>query len=222
MMRALVALIGRDLKLAFRRGGETLMPLFFLFAVIILVPLGVGPEPNLLASLAPGMIWIAALLSALLALDGLFRSDYEDGSLEQWLLSPWPLAVLAATRLFSHWIITGIPVIIVSPLAAQMLYLPAEALPVLVLSLLLGTPILSLLGGLAASLTLGTNRGSVMLSILVFPLFVPVLIFATGAVSAAADGMDPGADLGLLSALLVLALTLVPIGTAAALRLNLE
>ncbi len=222
MTRALAALLVRDLRLAFRRGGETLMPLFFLFAVIILVPLGVGPGPNLLASMAPGMIWIAALLSALLALENLFRSDFEDGSLEQWLLSDWPLALLVTTRLFSHWLITGVPVILVSPLAAQMLYLPSEALPVLMLSLLAGTPILSLLGGIAAALTLGTNRGSVLLSILVFPLFVPVLVFATGAVSAAADGMDAGAHLGLLSALLVLAVTLVPMGTAAALRLNLE
>lgn len=222
MIRIMQALLVRDLRLAFRKGGETLTPLFFLFSVIILVPLGVGPGPNLLSAMAPGIIWIAALLSALLALDHLFRSDFEDGNLEQWHLSPCPLAVLVSVRLFSHWLITGVPVILVSPMLAQMLFLPAGALPTLVLSLALGTPILSLLGGLAAALTLGTNRGSVLLSILVFPLFVPVLIFATGAVSAAADGLETGAHLGLLGALLALAITLVPLGTAAAIRLNLE
>jgi heme exporter protein B len=216
------ALLLRDLRLAVRHGGESLMPLIFLFAVIILVPLGVGPGPNLLAAIAPGMIWVAALLASLLALEHLFRPDLEDGTLEQWWLGSTPVMALVVTRLFSHWLITGVPVIAFAPLAAEMLYLPERALGTLVLSLIIGTPILTLVGGLAAALTMGTNRGSVLLSILVFPLIVPVLIFATSAVAAAADGFDVGANLGLLLALLVLALTLVPLAVTAALRLNVE
>ncbi len=219
---AALALLARDLRLAVRHGGESLMPLFFLFAVLILVPLGVGPGPNLLASIAPGMIWVAALLASLLALENLFRPDFEDGSLEQWWLGDTPAGLLVVTRLLSHWLITGLPVILFAPLAAQMLYLPEGSLGILMLSLLIGTPVLSLIGGLAAALTLGTNRGSVLLSILVFPLVVPVLIFATGAVSVAADGFSPRAHLGLLLALLVLAITLIPLAVTAALRLNIE
>jgi heme exporter protein B len=219
---ALTALLMRDLRLAMRHAGESLMPLIFLFAVLILVPLGVGPGPNLLSAIAPGMIWVAALLSSLLALEHLFRPDLEDGTLEQWWLGHLPVTGLVMVRLFSHWLITGVPVILFAPLAAQMLYLPDHALGVMMLTLLIGTPLLSLVGGLAAALTLGTNRGSVLLSILVFPLVVPVLIFATGAVSAAVDGMSARAHLGLLAALLILALTLIPLAMTAALRLNIE
>ncbi len=220
--RPLLALLRRDLRLAVRHGGESLMPLVFLFAVLILVPLGVGPGPNLLAAIAPGMVWVAALLASLLALEHLFRPDLEDGTLEQWWTGEVPVGLLVAVRLFSHWLITGLPVILFAPVAAQMLYLPDRALGVLMLSLLIGTPLLSLIGGLASALTLGTNRGSVLLSILIFPLVVPVLIFATGAVSAAADGLSPQAHLGLLAALLILALPLVPLATTAALKLNIE
>ena len=222
MLRAMGALLLRDLRLAVRHGGESLMPLIFLFAVLILVPLGVGPGPTLLSAIAPGMVWVAALLASLLALEHLFRPDMEDGTLEQWWLGHLPVIGLVLVRLLSHWLITGLPVILFAPLAAQMLYLPSEALGVLMLSLLIGTPILSLVGGLAAALTLGTSRGSVLLSILVFPLVVPVLIFATGAVSVAADGLSASAHLTLLSALLVLAVTLVPLAVAAALKLNIE
>lgn len=221
-MRAMLALLMRDLRLAIRHGGESLMPLVFLFAVIILVPLGVGPGPNLLATIAPGMIWVAALLASLLALENLFRPDHEDGTLEQWWLGHLPVTGLVISRLFSHWLVTGVPVILFAPLAAQMLYLPSQSLSVLMISLLIGTPILSLVGGLAAALTLGTNRGSVLLPILVFPLVVPVLIFATGAVTAAADDLPVRANLGLMLALLVLAITLVPMAATAALRLNIE
>ncbi|QKK02883.1 MAG: heme exporter protein CcmB [Pseudomonadota bacterium] len=217
-----LALIRRDLRLAIRHGGESLMPLIFLFAVIILIPLGVGPGPNLLARIAPGMIWVAALLASLLALEHLFRPDLEDGTLEQWWTGDCPPGALVGARLFSHWLITGLPVIVFAPLAAQMLYLPNQALPVLIASLLIGTPILSLVGGLAAALTLATNRGSVLLSILVFPMVVPVLIFATGAVAAAAGGASARAHLGLLGAVLILAATLAPLATTAALRLNIE
>ncbi len=221
-MQAVLAQLQVDLRLAVRHGGESLMPLIFLFAVLIFVPLGVGPGPNLLMAIAPGMIWVAALLASLLALENLFRPDLEDGTLEQWWLGHLPATGLVMSRLFSHWLVTGLPVIAFAPVAAQMLYLPDSALGTLMLSLIIGTPILSLFGGLAAALTLGTNRGSVLLSILVFPLVVPVLIFATGAVSAAADDLSARAHLGLLGALLVLALTLVPLATTAALRLNIE
>ncbi len=221
-MRAMLALLRRDLRLAVRHGGESLMPLVFLFAVLILVPLGVGPGPNLLSAIAPGMVWVAALLASLLALEHLFRPDFDDGTLEQWWTGETPVGLLVATRLFSHWVITGLPVIIFAPVGAQMLYLPDRALGTLVVSLIIGTPLLSLIGGLASALTLGTNRGSVLLSILIFPLVVPVLIFATGSVSAAADGMSARAHLGLLSALLILAVALVPLATTAALRLNIE
>ncbi len=222
MTRAIFALLRRDLRLAVRHGGESLMPLVFLFAVLILVPLGVGPGPNLLSAIAPGMVWVAALLASLLALEHLFRPDLDDGTLEQWWTGETPVGLLVATRLFSHWLITGLPVIIFAPVGAQMLYLPDHALSTLVISLIIGTPLLSLIGGLAAALTLGTNRGSVLLSILIFPLVVPVLIFATGAVSAAADSLSARAHLGLLSALLILAVTLIPLATTAALRLNIE
>ncbi|MFU8877609.1 MAG: heme exporter protein CcmB [Wenzhouxiangellaceae bacterium] len=217
-----MALFRRDMKLAFRRLGESLLPLFFLFTVIILIPLGVGPGPNLLARMAPGMIWVAALLSSLLALEHLFRPDLEDGTLEQWFVGGDSVVGRVLARMLSHWLVTGLPVIVFSPLAAQMLYLPNHALGTLVLSLVIGTPALSLLGGLAAALTLSTRGASVLLSILVFPLIVPLVIFATGAVSMVADGLDPSAHLGLLAAFTILALTLAPLGIAAALRMNLE
>jgi heme exporter protein B len=216
------ALFGRDIKLAFRRLGESLLPLFFLFTVIVLIPLGVGPGPNLLARMAPGMIWVAALLASLLALEHLFRPDLEDGTLEQWFVGGESVYGRVMARLLSHWLITGLPVIVFSPLAAEMLNLPHQALDTLVLTLVIGTPALSLLGGLAAALTLSTRGASVLLSILIFPLIVPLVIFATGAVAMDADSLDPGAYLGLLSAFTMLALTLAPIGIAAALRMNLE
>ena len=216
------ALFRRDMKLAFRRLGESLLPLFFLFTVIVLIPLGVGPGPNLLARMAPGMIWVAALLASLLALEHLFRPDLEDGTLEQRFVGERSVYRRVLARLFSHWLITGLPVILFSPLAAEMLHLPRHALGTLIISLLIGTPALSLLGGLAASLTLSTRGASVLLSILIFPLIVPLVIFATGAVSMAADSLDPNAHLGLLAAFTILSLTLAPIGIAAALRMNLE
>lgn len=222
MIGSLWALLMQDLRLAIRHGGESLMPLMFLFSVIILVPLGVGPGPNLLSAIAPGMIWVAALLSSLLALERLFRPDFDDGSLEQWWLGHLPVYGLVTVRLFSHWLITGLPIILFAPVAAQMLFLHPDALGTLMISLCLGTPILSLVGGLAAALTLSTNRGSVLLSILVFPLIVPVLVFATGAVSVAAEGFSAQTHLGLLASMLVLALTLVPLAITAALRLNIE
>ena len=216
------ALFRRDMKLAFRRLGESLLPLFFLFTVIVLIPLGVGPGPNLLAQMAPGMVWVAALLASLLALEHMFRPDLEDGTLEQWFVGERAVYARVMARLLSHWLVTGLPVIVISPLAAEMLNLPRHALGTLMISLVIGTPALSLLGGLAASLTLSTRGASVLLSILIFPLIVPLVIFATGAVSMAADGLSPDAHLGLLAAFTILSLTLAPVGIAAALRMNLE
>lgn len=218
----ILALFKRDLHLAARHAGQSLLPLVFLFAVLILIPLGVGPGPNLLAVMAPGMVWVAALLSGLLALEHLFRPDLEDGTLEQWWVGETSVLALVVVRFISHWLITGLPVILISPLAAQMLYLPGHAIPTLMLSLLLGTALLTLFGGLVAALTLGTQRGGVLLAILIFPLIVPVLIFGAGATAAVADGLSAQAHLGLLTALLVLALTLVPLATVSALRLNIE
>ncbi|MDT8410045.1 MAG: heme exporter protein CcmB [Wenzhouxiangellaceae bacterium] len=221
-LAAPLALLRRDMKLAMRRLGESLLPLFFLFTVIVLIPLGVGPGPDLLARMAPGMVWVAALLASLLALEHLFRPDLDDATLEQWFVGSESAYGRVLARLFSHWLITGLPVIIFSPLAAEMLNLPREALGTLVLSLVIGTPALSLLGGLAAALTLSTRGASVLLSILIFPLIVPLVIFATGAVAMAADGMNPGAHLGFLATFTILAATLAPFGITTALRMNVE
>lgn len=218
----LKALLIRDLLRARRQSGQSLLPLVFLFSVVAMIPLGIGPGPNLLSTIAPGMIWVASLLSSLLALDGLFRSDWEDGSLEQWWVGDQPIIGLILVKLMAHWLITAVPVIVFAPIAGQMLYLPSEALPLLLLTLLIGTPIISLIGGLAAALTLGARQGSALLGLLIFPLVVPVLIFSTGSISAFLDGLAVRPYLLLLSALFVLAMTLVPMAIASSLRLNIE
>ncbi len=216
------ALLTRDIRLSARKGAQSLLPLVFLVAVIAMVPLGIGPGPDLLAKIAPGMIWVAAFLAGLLALDGLFRPDLIDGSLEQWWVGNQPVVMLVATRLFSHWCVSALPLILFTPIAAQMLYLPNEVLSLMMLTLVLGTPILSLVGGLGAALTLGARGSSALLGILVFPFAVPVLIFGTGAVSTAVDGLSSKPFLLLLSALLLLSITLVPLATASALKLSIE
>ena len=216
------ALFFRDFRRARRQGGQSLLPLVFLFSVIAMIPLGIGPGPNVLSTIAPGMIWVASLLSSMLALDGLFRSDWEDGSLEQWWVGNQPVIGLIFAKLLVHWLVTALPVIVFAPVAGQMLYLPTEALPLLLLTLLLGTPIISLIGGLAAALTLGARQGSALLGLLIFPLVVPVLIFSTGSISALLDGLTVRPYLLLLSALLVLTMTLVPMAIASSLRLNIE
>jgi len=194
------ALLARDLQLAFRRLGQTLLPLFFLFAVVVLIPLGVGPGPDLLARLSGGMLWVAALLASLLALEHLFRPDLDDGTLEQWFVGSREGYLAVYVRLLAYWLVTGLPIVVFSPLAAMMLNLPTQALGTLVLSLLVGTPALTLVGGLAAALTLTTRGAGALLAILVFPLVVPLMIFAAGAVggereaagSAASDVAEPG------------------------------
>lgn len=216
------ALLRRDLLLAYRARGESANPLIFFVIVTTLFPLASSAEPRLLALLAPGVVWVAALLAALLSLDQLFRSDYEDGSLEQLLLSPHPLPLLVLAKLLAHWLSTGLPLLLAAPLMAVLLHLPSAGLPTLALSLLLGTPVLSAIGSIGAALTVGLRRGGVLISLLILPLYIPVLIFATLAVAAAAQGLPALGQLLVLGALLVLSLMLAPFAAAAALRISLD
>lgn len=215
-------LLERDLRLAYRRRAELVTPLGFFIIVTALFPLALGPESSLLRRLAPGVIWVAALLAGLIAQDSLFKSDYEDGSLEQVLLSPAPLEVLVLLRVFAHWLVTGLPLVILSALMGLLLGYPAGAVGVLVLSLLLGTPVLSFLGATGAALTVGLRRSSMLLPILVLPLAVPVLIFGAAASQRAAQAEPTAAPLYFLGAMLVLALTLMPFAVAGGLRISLE
>jgi heme exporter protein B len=197
------ALLRRDLLLAYRRRAELAQPLVFLLVVVSLFPLGVGPGPNLLAVIAPGVIWIAALLASVLSLDGLFRSDFEDGSLEQLMLSGVPLTLIALVKAGAHWLSAGLPLVILAPVLALWMNLPGEGTRALLWTLLLGTPILSLVGAVGGALTVGIKRGGQLLSLLVFPLYVPLLIVASSAVSAAAAGLSISGLLGLMLAGLV-------------------
>jgi len=217
-----IALLRRDFLMVLRNKSEWLQPLFFLVVVVSLFPLGLGPGPTLLSRIAPGVVWIAALLASVLSLDHLFRSDYEDGSLEQLMLGNQSLSLLVLAKLLAHWLTTGLPIIALSPLLAVWLNLPMEAFPTLVKSLVLGTPVLTLVGGIGAALTVGLRGGGQLLALLVFPLLVPVLIFATMGVAAVAGGMEANAQLGLMFAYLIMALTLAPFACAAALRISIS
>ena len=219
-VRAFVGVLQRDLKISFRKQSELLNPIFFFILVVSLFPLGVGPSPKILAEIAPGVIWVAALLATLLSMERLFRSDFEDGTLEQLLLSAHSLPMLVLAKVLTHWLMTGLPLLLVSPLLGVLLHLPTDAISVLPLSLLLGTPALSLLGAIGVALTVGLRRGGVLLTLLVLPLYVPVLIFGTSAVSAAGIGLSVSGQLALLGAILVLALTLAPFAIAAGLRIS--
>ena len=222
MAGAFFALLRRDLLLAFRRRTELLFPVAFLLVVVSLFPLGIGPNPALLARIAPGVIWIAALLATVISLDGLFRSDFDDGTLEQFILSGHSLTLIVLVKIVAHWLVAGLPLILLSPLLALWMKLPMESLGVMLLTLALGTPILSLIGSIGVGLTVGLKRGGQLLSLLVFPLYVPILIVSTAAVMAASDGLPYGAFLGLLSAGLVLSVTLAPFAAAAALKISLS
>ncbi|MFB3045152.1 MAG: heme exporter protein CcmB [Acidiferrobacterales bacterium] len=208
--------------MALRRSTDVLTPLVFFVIVVSLFPLGVGPEPNLLSTMAPGVIWVAALLATMLSLSRLFANDYADGTLEQLTLTPHPLTMLVFAKILAHWLLTGLPVVLISPLLALQLNLQYENMEILVVSLLLGTPVLSLIGSVGAALTLGLRGGGVLLSLLVLPLYTPVLIFGAGAVSTYALGMDVEAHLSLLTALLVLSVIFTPWVTAIALRISLD
>jgi heme exporter protein B len=222
LTRAFLAIIRRDLVLAFRRRAEMINPLLFFILVITLFPLGIGAQPNLLQAIAPGVIWVAALLAAMLSLDGMFRSDFDDGSLEQMLLSPHPASLLVLAKVLAHWLVTGLPLLLVAPLLAVFLGLPSHALGVLLLTLLLGTPVLSLIGAIGVALTVGLRRGGMILSLLVLPLYVPVLIFAGNAVQMAASGLPVDAQISILTSMLLLALVLAPWPTAAALKMSIH
>lgn len=210
----------RELRLAWRQGNELVNPLWFFLIVITLFPLGIGPEPALLRRIAPGIIWVAALLACLLSLERLFRDDAQDGTLEQLLLLPAPLPLTVLGKVCAHWLVTGLPLLLMSPLASLLLSLDVATWRALALTLLLGTPTLSLLGVIGVALTLGARRGSVLLSLLLLPLFVPVLIFATAAVDNAASGLPVDGYLAVLGALLAGSVTLAPFATAAALRVG--
>jgi len=219
LLSAARAMLARDLKLLWRRRGDAAQPILFALLVVALFALALGGEPRLLQSVASAVLWLAVLLAGLLSLDTLFRSDAEDGSLEQWLLSPVPLAWLVAVRVFSHWLTTALPLVLVSPLLAELLHLPRPQLPVLVASLALGTPLLSLLGAVVAALTVGMRRAGILLALLVLPLYVPVLVFGAGAVAASAQGLDASGALLLLAAGLVVTAVLAPLTAAAAIRI---
>ena len=216
------ATLKRELQLALRRRSDLVNPLIFFLFFATLFQLGVSPEPTLLALLAPGVVWVAALLATLLAMDSLFRSDFEDGSLEQILLSPQPLFVVVLGKVLAHWMMTGLPLTLMAPLLGVMLFLPAEGMQGLMLSLLIGTPTLSLVGAIGAALTVGLRKGGVLISLLVLPLYIPVLIFGTAAVEDALTGLPVGGHLALLGALLALGLALAPLAIAAALRISVS
>jgi heme exporter protein B len=219
---AFLAIIRRDLLLAVRRRSEIANPLLFFILVITLFPLGIGAQPHLLQAIAPGIIWVSALLAAMLSLDSLFRSDFDDGSLEQILLSPYPASILVLAKIIAHWLVTGLPLLIVAPLLAVFLGMPTQSLGVLLLTLLLGTPVLSLIGAIGVALTVGLRRGGMILSLLVLPLYVPVLIFAGNAVEMAGSGLPVDAQINILISILCLSLVLAPWPTAAALKMSVN
>ena len=222
MLDAACCLVRRDLLLAWRRRSDVATALLFFVIVASLFPLGVGAEPNLLRAIAPGVIWVAALLSSMLSLSRLFAADHADGTLEQILLGASPLGVIAAAKAAAHWIVSGLPLAVIAPLIALQYGLAPELYGVLIATLLLGTPVLSLIGAIGAALTLGLRGGGVLLSLLVLPLYVPVLIMGAGAVDMASAGVDPAGRLLLLGAMLVFAAAFAPWAIAAALRISIE
>lgn len=219
---AFVGMVRRDLQLAWRQRAQALNPMLLAIMVVALFPLALGPEPQVLARVAAGIIFVTVLLSGLLALDGMLRSDHDDGSLEQLMLSHQPLSLLMAGKIAVHWLVTAVPLILISLLLAEMLHLPAAVRPVLVTALLLATPLLSLLGAICVALTVAMRRSGMLLALLVLPLYVPVLIFAAGACNAAQLNMPHAAPLLWLGAALVLALVLAPLACAAALRISMS
>jgi heme exporter protein B len=221
-MSAFRLLVERDLRLALRQGGDAATVLAFFVLTVILFPFGVGPEPELLARIASGVVWVTALLAALLSLDRIFLADYEDGSLEALALMKLPLEAQVTAKCLAHWLVTGLPLTLVAPLLALLLHLEAAAYPALIAGMALGTPTLSLIGAVGAALTLGARRGGVLLSLLVLPLYIPVLIFGVAACEAAAQGFTVRPHLLLLAALLALAAPLAPFAAAAGVRQALE
>ncbi|GIC78027.1 heme exporter protein CcmB [Moritella sp. F3] len=222
MFAVFMQVIKRELITAFRRKSDILNPLWFFIIVITLFPLGIGPEPNLLLRIAPGVIWVAALLSALLSMERLFRDDFLDGSLEQLMLTTTPLGVIVTAKVVAHWLLTGVPILLVSPLLAVFLSLDANTFMATFITLLLGTPVLSFVGAIGVALTVGLRKGGVLLSLLILPLFIPVLIFATSAIDAASFGVPYAGPVAILGAMLVASVTLSPFAIAASLRVSLS
>lgn len=218
MFRLFLAVVRRDLKLALRQKSDVLNTVFFFIVVVTLVPLGIGPDQQLLRMIAPGVVWVAALLAALLSLPRLFANDYADGTLEQMLLSGEPLTVIVIAKVFAHWLTTGIPLTLISGLFALMFDLQADVALVMMSSLFIGTPVLSLVGSVGAALTLGLRGGSVLTSLLVLPLYIPVLIFGAGAAEAVAVGINSAAYFFIVGALTLFSLVVMPVATSAAQR----
>lgn len=220
--QAMKAVFARDMKVAFRQRQDLLNPLLFFVMVVTLFPLGVSPEISFLQEAGAGILWVAALLSVLLSLDHLFRHDFDDGTLEQLMLQPQPLFLLVLAKTLAHWVLTGLPLVLLTPVLGVMVHLNGNSIAVLCLTLLIGTPVLSLIGAIGAALTLGLRSAGVLLSLLIIPLYIPVLIFGTGSVAAVADGSAVSAYLALMAAFLALAVTLAPFAAAAALKISLS
>ncbi|GIU37211.1 heme exporter protein CcmB [Shewanella schlegeliana] len=218
--KAFSTLLKRDLQIAVRHRGDIFNPLLFFVLVVTLFPLGIGPEPQVLTRVAPGIIWVAALLASMLSLERLFKADYADGSLEQMLLSPQPLPLMVLAKVLAHWILTGVPLILVAPLLAVLLHLDGNSYGALMATLALGTPVLSLLGAIGVALTVGLRKGGVLLSLLILPLYIPVLIFATSAIDAAGMNLPYDGQLAIIGAMLVGSLTLAPFAIGASLRVS--
>jgi heme exporter protein CcmB len=222
LRRAIWQSLRRELLLSYRHKGDLANPLIFFLMVVVFTPLGISEEPAMLARIAPGMLWVIALLATLLSLDGLFRSDFDDGSLEQMVLSPQPLACLVLTKVFAHWLLTGVPLTLLAPLLGVMLQLPAGGYGVLVMTLLIGTGSLSLIGAIGAALTVGLRKGGLLLSLIIMPFYVPVLIFGSGAVKNAIGGFPVNAELAILCAMLLGWSVLAPFAIAGALKISVR
>jgi len=222
MIRAMRLMVTRDLRLALRQGSDAAMVVAFFVITVTLFPLGIGPEPNTLARIAAGVVWVTALLATMLSLDRLFQADYEDGSTDLLILAPVALELVVLAKVLAHWMLTGLPLIVTAPVLAALMNMPADGYPTLILAMLLATPTLSLIGSVGAALALGARRGGVLISLLVLPLYIPVLIFAVGAVDASITGLTPRPHLLLLAAVLAGALPLATWAAAAALRHSLR
>ncbi len=219
--RALFKLVlFRDLKIAMRHRDDILNPLLFFVMVISLFPLGIGPEPTILALIAPGIIWVAALLASMLSLDRLFKADFKDGALEQLLLSSNPNFIWVISKIIAHWLLTGLPLIVISPLLGVMMQLSESSIYAVMVTLLLGTPVLSFIGAIGAALTVGTNKSGVILSLLILPLYIPVLIFATSAITAASMNLPYDGQLAIIAALFIGTFTLAPFAITTALKVS--
>ena len=222
MFNAFMQVVSKDLLGAFRQKSDILNPIWFFVIVVTLFPLSIGTDPTLLSRIAPGIIWVAALLAALLSFERLFKDDYIDGSLEQMMLAPYPLTWLVSAKLLAHWLLTGLPILLVSPLLAMFLSLNVDTFIALFLTLLIGTPVLSLLGAIGVALTIGLRKGGVLLSLIMLPLSIPILIFSTMAIDAASFGQSYLGLLSLLGAMLIGAITLAPFAVAASLRVSVS